>query len=555
MKIFYIYVREIERNKLINKNMNMNILDIDLNIYKQNMNPKKENKQLYGEVNTPFYLIEEMLELLPEHIFKNPNMKWLDPACGCGYFMMVIFKKLMFSLQELFPIQEKRRKYILENMLYMVEINPENIEKLKQTFGVDMKTNIYCNDFLSMNRNDFGFLDKKNKFDIIIGNPPYNSQGLKKVPTNQKMNKKQDGITIWGDFIKHSTSLLKDNGFLSMIIPSIWMKPDKMKMYDYFMQFKLHKIKCFSNTETKLIFKSQAQTPTCYFLLEKLEDMKTKNAKENHSNDIKNIFLYDKSFKKYVDYSFKLGTPIPLFGASIIKKLYSFVEKYGNINAYIKKTNMPSSKVKIFNIDCLSEIKYGEKSFPNISTCILNKQNTQNTPTLIMKYSNKKCAFYGEKKLILAHKMYGFPFFDEEGIYGICNRDNYIFQLQKDDFKNILQEFGYESGEKSISKVKINMFYLIIQHFLSTKLALFIYESTRYRMKYLEKYAFELIPNILKIPQLWDYLLNHCISNDFTEINILNKDFVLVLYDIFGFNQEEIQIIEGLHKKSYTWFV
>ena len=73
--------------------------------------------------------------------------------------------------------------------------------------------------------------------------------------------------TIWIEFIKKSISLLKDNGLLLFLVPSIWMKEDRAKMYDYMTQFKLHKIRCFSNTEMNKLFKGQAQTPSCYFFI------------------------------------------------------------------------------------------------------------------------------------------------------------------------------------------------------------------------------------------------------------------------------------------------
>jgi hypothetical protein len=39
-----------------------------------------------------------------------------------------------------------------------------------------------------------------------------------------------------------------------------------------------------------------------------------------------------------------------------------------------------------------------------------------------------------------------------------------------------------------------------LQAFLSTKLALLVFKASRYRMQYLEKYAFEYLPDITKIP-------------------------------------------------------
>ncbi len=57
--------------------------------------------------------------------------------------------------------------------------------------------------------------------------------------------------------------------------------------------------------------------------------------------------------------------------------------------------------------------------------------------------------------------MYGIPYIDYNGEYGISNRDNYV----------ILEE------DKSISDLEI------IKTFLSTQTVLYLFDSTRYRME------------------------------------------------------------------------
>jgi hypothetical protein len=454
-----------------------NINNFTIENYIQNFRPSKINKELYGEVNTPFSLIKEMIYNIPDKYLKNPTLKWLDPAAGQGYYMMCLFSILMITLKEKIVDDIERKNHILQNMLFMVEYNIENYEYLLDFFGNN--TNIINNDFLDVN---YHF-----KFDIIIGNPPYNFQGLKKVPTNINREKKTDGFTIWGDFIKHSISLLKNKGLLTFIVPSLWMKPDKMKMYNYILQYKLINIKTYTNTETLKLFKGQAQTPTCYFLLEK-------------SNSINTINLYNKYFKKYETYDFIFGKPIPLIGATIINKLMKYTNKYGNLK--VIKTNMPSKNIQ------LSNIKNDDYPYSNITTTLLKKNN----PVLKINYSNSKCKYYGNEKLVLAHKMYGFPYYDISGNYGISNRDNYVIIL---DINDDLER-----------KTK----YLKIKDFLSTKLILFIYETTRYRMKYLEKYAFEFIPDITKF--------------------IIDDN----IYDFFGITQLEQNLINNYCTKNYGVF-
>jgi tRNA1(Val) A37 N6-methylase TrmN6 len=480
----------------------MSNLLFDLENMKQNFKPPHENKILFGEVNTPFSLIHEMLNLFPKSEFKDPNKRWLDPAAGCGYFPMVLFNKLMDGLKSKIRNGEKRKRHILENMIYMCEINPNNIATLRETFG--KHANIYNLDFLSTSTSTFtstvsSSSSSASAFDNIIGNPPYNANGMKKVPTNNQLNKRQDGVTLWTDFVKHSMSLLRPNGYLSFIIPAIWMKPDKAGMHQFIKQFKLHKLRAFTNTETKLLFKNQAQTPTCYFLLER-------------TNNNYEVSLYSHPHKAFKKYKYDQDECLPLSGCTIVEKVkqYARVEQAGTFK--VIKTNLPSKH------NTLRETEDAKHRYANVKICTLDKDGV--TPVLKLEYSSKPCAHYGEKKIIMGHKMYGFPYLDLEGKYGISNRDNYV----------ILGD-GYTDQElKQICA------------FLNTKLALYLYETTRYRMKYLEKYVFSFIPDVTKLSDIP--------GSGSDDKEITDK----ALADYFGLTDVERNAIKGLHKKVYKSF-
>lgn len=407
----------------------------------QKLNIDKTNKALYGEIHSPFSLIEKMIGVLPEEVFTYKDLRWLDPGCGRGYFSIYIYHKLLKGLSEIILDIEERRQYILSKMLFMIELNPEHNQELINYFPYPI--NLKTEDFLESNYDL--------QFDIVLGNPPFNFGGIKKVPTNHEKKKKSDGITIWHEFIKKSISLLKDNGYLLFITPSIWMKTDRAHMYEYMTQFKIHKIRCYSNTEMNQIFKGEAQTPSCFFLLEKKETDGW-------------IDLYDQQREKYEKYQINSEKIIPLFGVSMINKILPFTWKYGCID--VKKTNMPSKKIKFSAIKC-NYFKY-----ENIKTCYQKKIFT----TQLINFSDQPCAFYGEPKIIMAHGMYGLPFVDEEGNYGISNRDKYVIT-------------GYEIDD--LYRIKL---------FLSTNFAKVLFKATRYRMMFLEKYIFRLIPDITKIP-------------------------------------------------------
>ena len=75
------------------KNYN-NIVEI-----KQDLIVVKERKELYGEVFTPFSLIDKIISLIPIEHFKNKNKKWLDIGAGSGYFSIYLYFKLFENLK------------------------------------------------------------------------------------------------------------------------------------------------------------------------------------------------------------------------------------------------------------------------------------------------------------------------------------------------------------------------------------------------------------------------------------------------------------------------
>lgn len=227
--------------------------------FSQHLDYNFELKELYGEINTPFYFINKMLSIIPKEYFENKTLKWLDPGSGHGNYSLCLFFILFKSLIKSFPNPDERKKHIIENMIYMIELNKDNIPFLREKFGE--KGNIIEENYLEW--------ETDLKFDFIIGNPPYNFNGVKKVPTKNNINKKEDGKTIWCEFVKKNISLLKDDGIMNILIPSIWMKPDKAGMYELFSKYDIQKLHTLSSSQTNKTFGFHVQTPTCYFLLTK----------------------------------------------------------------------------------------------------------------------------------------------------------------------------------------------------------------------------------------------------------------------------------------------
>ena len=182
------------------------------------LKPKQSEKKQFGEVFTPMSLIYEMINNLDicyvkingKSIFTEPNLKWLDTASGMGNFPVAVYLKLMEGLKSQIPNDEDRKKHILENMLYMSELNKKNVFICHQIFNINSQynLNLYEGDTLELDTTQEWGIDK---FDVILGNPPY----------QQKVGPKKTE-TLWDKFIVKSFTLLKTSGYLVYVHPSGW---------------------------------------------------------------------------------------------------------------------------------------------------------------------------------------------------------------------------------------------------------------------------------------------------------------------------------------------
>ena len=74
------------------------------------------------EVFTPPEVVNSMLDMLPEELFRNPDTKFLDPACKTGVFLREIAKRLIKGLEWQIPDLQERIDHIFHNQLYGIAI-------------------------------------------------------------------------------------------------------------------------------------------------------------------------------------------------------------------------------------------------------------------------------------------------------------------------------------------------------------------------------------------------------------------------------------------------
>ena len=100
--------------------------------------------KLTGEVFTPIDLCVKIVREIPVATLRNPEATFLDNSCGDGNFLVVLLKVLS---------KYHDREHVLNNMIYGVDLMPDNVATAKQRLGLtdDMVGwgHIVCADGLS----------------------------------------------------------------------------------------------------------------------------------------------------------------------------------------------------------------------------------------------------------------------------------------------------------------------------------------------------------------------------------------------------------------------
>jgi len=232
----------------------------------QHLKPKELEKKINGEVFTPPDLIKDMftaLEGANPAIWSDPSKKFLDPANGIGNFPGIAFHKLMKGLEHVIPDDASRKKHILENQLYMCELNKKNVEVSRKVFDPD---NLYS---LKLYQGSYLDLDPMKewgveKFDVIFGNPPYNNSHDKKKGQGGSGSRGR----LYPKFVEKSIALLKNEGYLIFIHPAMWRKPGDILQKPMF-ENQLHYLRIYTKADGSKIL--NATTRVDWYVLQKKE--------------------------------------------------------------------------------------------------------------------------------------------------------------------------------------------------------------------------------------------------------------------------------------------
>ena len=209
--------------------------------YNYEKNLSEEIKKSKGIYYTPKFIVDYILnKTLKEHdILSNPCPKILDISCGCGNFLLEAYD-ILYEMFEYYKHElkiENIHKHIIENCIYGVDIDKNAVDILNNSLrnkDIDskiLKSNIYC--FDSLNKNNLGQdvinLFWENKFDYIIGNPPYiGHKSLGKEYKNFLLKEYsevyRDKSDIYYCFYKRVIDLLSEDGIVSIITPRYFLE-------------------------------------------------------------------------------------------------------------------------------------------------------------------------------------------------------------------------------------------------------------------------------------------------------------------------------------------
>lgn len=171
------------------------------------------------EVRTPPRIANGMLDLLPDEVWIDPDLRWIDPGCKTGVFPREIAKRLMIGLADAIPDEQTRLGHILHQMVYAIAVTEltslmarrtiycsknaasthsvvtmptpdgnvwfERIEHDYDSRGRCQRCGASRDQFRdpSLDNHAYGFIHEQGRqsiakefnvqFDVVVGNPPY----------------------------------------------------------------------------------------------------------------------------------------------------------------------------------------------------------------------------------------------------------------------------------------------------------------------------------------------------------------------------------------------
>lgn len=174
-----------------------------------------DNQKLRGGYYTPI----ELSDYLTNWAIRDGNEKILEPSCGDGNFIDSILRRIS-------TLKKKENK--ISPSVTAIEIEKGELEKAKSRLNdsnlLKINFEFIAGDFFSI----FEKIQREEKFDVVIGNPPYirfqyfDNESREKAFWHLRTAgyKPTKLANAWSAFVQLSIELLKEGGRLAMVLPA-----------------------------------------------------------------------------------------------------------------------------------------------------------------------------------------------------------------------------------------------------------------------------------------------------------------------------------------------
>jgi adenine-specific DNA-methyltransferase len=208
----------------------------------------KDYRKRYSQYFTDFDYSKKLVLSVGKDIYKKNNLNILEPAAGTGNLILSLLLNLRNSCVK------KVRIDMYEIDANLIPILTSNISKLKDRLKNEIKIN-----FNIINK-DFLKQEIKEKYDIILSNPPYKKIRKTEISNNSTyINFFIGQPNIYHLFLIKNLDLLKDDGYCVFLSPKSYFSGKySEKIRNYIIDnYNIYKI--YSFDERKKIFNNEIQ--------------------------------------------------------------------------------------------------------------------------------------------------------------------------------------------------------------------------------------------------------------------------------------------------------
>lgn len=199
---------------------------------------KKFSRLSDSEIVTPEIVTNKIIDSLPAKEI-NQSKLLLDIASKQGEFVYAIYKKFGKDVaNNFYSIPTSKIAYEFTRKVYkLLEINLDHIEGDYTAYDIIKENKIIKNNIIKINKKDM-------KFNVIVGNPPYQDQGG---------SGGNNDAPIFQHFSRIATAL--SSNYASLIIPSRWFAAGRENLLGDFRKEMLNnglieKLQVFSNSSS-----------------------------------------------------------------------------------------------------------------------------------------------------------------------------------------------------------------------------------------------------------------------------------------------------------------